>query len=1367
MGTLCLLLVCALLAPGCDEVSSAPKATVGLARAIRGGMFVGTDSDAQPVVDPRRVPADTQVSTDGAGPGVLHLDNGAFLLMDANSALDAKLTEVTLRQGRLWVDSQNAEATTVTTSHGAVTGEDATFAVELAADRTTLYCGAGELTYRSENGDGRLRQGESLVLPAQGEPTVEPTALWADWTGGLADPTAQLQHSTVGLLAGRQQGESGVARTALPVRSHEVSVSLEGDLAMTEVTQTFFNARSDQLEAEYLLDLPADAVVHSFAVDLGQGFQNGNVNAWQTQGQRPAWAPGHTPAHALSYDGPGRLRARLFPVAPGATVRVKLTYSEWLRRRNDTRTYVYPMATTGEPPLLGEFTLQVDTSQANTTAVRAGLGAVMETRRVVLRRSDYRPRADFYLELVDDTSAESSAGTTVARAYQAGQASGGSGPEQFVLLDLPSPTAQAEAHPLKLVLLVDISGGTEPESLELARTAVDAVLHYLAPTDQVALLLADVRAHQADEATGRLAPVDADRHEAILEALAQSQSGGASNLGRCLAEAASLVAGEPRGTVLYLGDGQPTTGLLDQAALRSNLAQLPQAPRFFALALGQQANESLLTGLFGRSAQPVNDGPQATRTVMNLLARAAQPTWRHLTVDVGSAVERVYPAEPWILPVGQRLQVVGRLKGELPPEVTLRGELDGRTFEQTFPLKSTTLSQGQDLRRRWATNRMATLIATDAGREALVELGLRYGLLSPWTSLVVGPTSGNGWSPIEGFDRDPLSFGARQAGHRPPPAPGVAQGWRRNAPRMTAPGRHQPENTWIPRDTVEARRSRAAGQGLASLARAAALRTLRQQADGPRGCFERRLLVRPELSGELAISLEVDGSGRVQRLSVTSSTLADGPTERCVSNEVRGLRFASTDLSGTVTVTHRFRFSGRGLRLGVRHSCSDASRLSLARRRHLWRERLRRQTGVDGALAVWHQAGADCELFDWRSRRALLDLLVGQFSTMTQRVQLYQALPLGRAEGTYLQQALISRVRTAQDVNVLRLGLGLDVPVDWTYFFQLWEQNSTPAARLALVRRWLEALPRDMDLRLRMLALLEETNGLAEARRLARDLRADPLADAQVRAALGEFWLRQENEEEARRVLSEIVEYAPWDPWARRRLGDLYQAHRWHELAYGEYLTLARLRPDDDTTLLLLARAAAGAGRTDEALRLAQELSESAAPGVYQGAAAAARLWTTLQLNRLQAAADDPTLEQALRQRERRSGALRNPPGLLAALTWAHPDDRPQLRVRYPDAQTSDQWEPMPIRADAFGLQALRLDQRESGDYLFEVRHDGDVGLREVEAELHVLLMPGTADEQIQHQTIRLNRTHPVRRFRLTDEGRLEGTLPEGTLPEA
>ena len=191
---------------------------------------------------------------------------------------------------------------------------------------------------------------------------------------------------------------------------------------------------------------------------------------------------------------------------------------------------------------------------------------------------------------------------------------------------------------------------------------------------------------------------------------------------------------------------------------------------------------------------------------------------------------------------------------------------------------------------------------------------------------------------------------------------------------------------------------------------------------------------------------------------------------------------------------------------------------------------------------------------------------------MDGRLVLYRGLGGDASVRAHLRRAILAGLRTPDEVALVRTALGLDASLQWEVFSRLWKRAANADAKLTLVRRWLEVVPEEMDLRLRLLALLEETGRLSEAQELAHDLRADPLADARTRTAVGEFWLRQEDEKEARRVFSEIVERTPYDPWARRRLGDLYRAHDWFDDAYREYRALARLRPDDAGVLVLLAR---------------------------------------------------------------------------------------------------------------------------------------------------------------------------------------------------
>ena len=1355
-----------LLVAACGDAPE-PAPTVAVARVIRGGFEIEREDHIIPVRGPTRVEQESTVRTADDGRASLSLDSGGWLLLDRDSELVVELGKVAVKKGRAWVDLSDAEETTIETEKGSVTAAGATFALDVADGTTRVYCGSGEVTYRSAQGDGQLSQGETLVF-GDGAPTVEPAEMWDDWTGGLADPTPHATRGPeyIGVLAGRRLDEIGNARTPLPIRGHEVQAVVRGDLVETVVTQTFFNARSDSLEAEYVIRMPQGAIVQGFAVDPGTGFIQGAVGTLATeQGYRLSWNDPTINSSRLSYDGPDRLRARIYPVAPGATVRVQLTYTEWLDRRGDTRTYVYPMASGSEAPLVGEFVLEVDTTGGAVGATRAGMGAEVEGGRVVLRRSDFRPHASFYLDLID--SEERPEDVVHAHVVQAPGEENAEGDERYVLFDVPTESLvewddDQEVPPLELVLLVDVSGATDAEDLELARGVVESVLRQLAPTDRVAIQLADVRAHSPEGAPAGLAIASAETREAILESMARAHPGGATDLGESLRQAASLVSGRPRGALLYLGDGIPTTGALDATALRRVLGSVEAPPRFFALAVGDGANIDLLRALFDGQATPVRERPEASRAVMEVLAEAARPTLRGVTVDLGEGVERVYPRPPISIAEGAHLRLVGRLRDDLPEKVTVRATLDGQSFEQELAVQQVQVIDSGDIRRRWAVARLAELLDADAGREALVELGVRFGVVTPWTSYVVGGAPAQPYMPVRGFDRDPVEV-AWDVGGRGPVLTveglGGGTGWRRRAPRASGQAAALPEATWVSR-VDEAAPAGDAPSGDGGLGRASVSRALATGGRGPRGCYERKLTVRPDLRGDVTVQVEVDGGGAVRDAKVLGSTLGAEDVDTCVLTEVRGIRFPATGGTGITVVDHTFTFLMPGRAMGARRQCSDASRQSIDRRRDLWRERLAANAGVGGALSVWREALAQCELGNWRARRTLLRMLLRSVGGVAAQVQLYRAFGSGSSVADYLRRAILRNVRTPQDVMAVRAGLGLDVPVDWSVFSRLWRRNEDPEFRIRLVRRWLEVVPEEMDLRLRLLSLLEQTGKLAEARRLARELRADPLADSRVRTAVGEFWLRQEDEDEARRVFSEIVENAPLDPWARKRLGDLYRAHDWADDAYREYTTLARLRPGDGAVMLDLARAAANAGRTDEALRLEQRLSESAEEDAPTGAATFARLWTGIRLSRMKLAAEDDATRASIRRRERQTGALRDPPALLVLFSWRHPDDAPELYLRHPSTPEDLEWERATLLGGAFGVEAIPVREREEGDYLIELRRAERDRIRDVVGELLLIVAPGTADERIVQREVRLTREERKVRLKLSGVALEPVTIP-------
>lgn len=438
--------------------------------------------------------------------------------------------------------------------------------------------------------------------------------------------------------------------------------------------------------------------------------------------------------------------------------------------------------------------------------------------------------------------------------------------------------------------------------------------------------------------------------------------------------------------------------------------------------------------------------------------------------------------------------------------------------------------------------------------------------------------------------------------------------------------------------------------------------------------------------------------------------------------------------------------------------CSDGSGLGLDAKKTLWRERLDRSGYANEWVGVYERAVRTCEAPTARDRRALLDLIVARAGSISSMLDVYRAFA-SVSPRLYLRRAILARVRTPGDLRLVRDAFGANATNHALVDGEL-AKATDDAGRIRVLRRLVARFDGDLELALRLLGLFESNGRRDDARRLADTLRAHPLADAGVRTAIGEMYLRFGDETEARRVFSEIVEFAPEDELARRRLGDLYRAHGWFDEAYRQYETLATIRPDDPTVFLLLAQAAAGAGRIDEALRLEQRVAETAWPGGATGTARTAILWSSARLAELRKAArarGDRERLRAYTAAMRRGGVLREASDVRATLVWSHPDADVQLWAAHPGLSMT---RPTDI-APELGIEAFDVAEQESGTYRFEVRRSGRDALTRVQAKLVVVVREGERDERVEVFPIEL--TERVQTFPFELSGDAVRALPPVT----
>ena len=141
-------------------------------------------------------------------------------------------------------------------------------------------------------------------------------------------------------------------RPAVPVgRSYEIrEVSIDArvrdQVAEVQVSQTFHNPGSIQIESEFLFPLPEDGAVQNFVL-LVDGRELPGRLLPKDEARRIYEEIVRTkrdPA-LLEYMGRGLYRTSVFPIPPGADRKVTMRYTQLCKRDRDVVEFSYPLST--------------------------------------------------------------------------------------------------------------------------------------------------------------------------------------------------------------------------------------------------------------------------------------------------------------------------------------------------------------------------------------------------------------------------------------------------------------------------------------------------------------------------------------------------------------------------------------------------------------------------------------------------------------------------------------------------------------------------------------------------------------------------------------------------------------------------------------------------------------------------------------------------------------------------------------------------------------------------------------------------------------------------------------------------------------
>jgi len=163
---------------------------------------------------------------------------------------------------------------------------------------------------------------------------------------------AALAVAALGLLAPASDGaglliaEGGLGGV-LEIKEHDVRVTVNNGIAVTEVFQVFRNTENRQVEALYTFPVPKGASVADFSMWIDGREMVGEVVEKERARQiYESYKPRRKDPGLLEQTDYKTFEMRIFPIGAGAEQKVRLRYYQELDVDDDWATYVYPLATT-------------------------------------------------------------------------------------------------------------------------------------------------------------------------------------------------------------------------------------------------------------------------------------------------------------------------------------------------------------------------------------------------------------------------------------------------------------------------------------------------------------------------------------------------------------------------------------------------------------------------------------------------------------------------------------------------------------------------------------------------------------------------------------------------------------------------------------------------------------------------------------------------------------------------------------------------------------------------------------------------------------------------------------------------------------
>ena len=552
---------------------------------------------------------------------------------------------------------------------------------------------------------------------------------------------------------------------SLPVKSIRLDTKINGQVATTRVEQVFRNDTPYTLEGTYFFPIPETAAIVEFAI-----WENGKKLVGEVRTREEARRiydeivrrqkdPG-----LLEYAGKDLFQASIFPIPPNSDKKLEMTYSQVLKAESGTVAYRYPLGTGRN--LWSRPRPAIENSNRNMPQQKFGtISGKIEIIGKEALRNVYSPSHQIEVNKKGETSAAVSFETNSSDNdfqlfYGLSNNDFGmslltyreAGKDGYFLLQLSPKDNVSERELINkdIVFVLDTSGSMAEEGkMEKARAALLFGIRNLRDGDKFNVISFAGEEHLMESRMITANSQGKARGEEFVKKLSPT---GGTNINDALRASLRQFENTDRPKMLvFMTDGLPTVGESNVEKIIANAKELKvEDLRLFTFGVGYDVNTRLLDKLAAENsgaADYVEPKEDLEIKVSNFFTKVNSPVLTDLEMNFGSVqTDFLYPRNLTDIFKGTQLTLIGRYKNTSDIEnITLH--LKGKTGKQIKTFNYTNLDfpfraeKNDFLPRLWATRRVGWLMEQIRSngeqkelRDEVVELGTRYGIVTPYTS---------------------------------------------------------------------------------------------------------------------------------------------------------------------------------------------------------------------------------------------------------------------------------------------------------------------------------------------------------------------------------------------------------------------------------------------------------------------------------------------------------------------------------------------------------------------------------------------------------------------------------------------------------